>query len=191
MKRGTAGARRRPGPAPRAVASTPTVPARVGISGHRDLDLSTGARVRDALRDRLARCADPRDLVGVTALRGSVDLLFAEEVLARGGRLEVIVPARDFRIRAVRTEHAEEYDRLLPRATALHQLPFDQASREADVAAHIAVIERVELLLAVWNGGPSLQEVGTSHAVATAVRAGVAVEIVWPTGVRPHTAASS
>lgn len=80
---------------------------------------------------------------------------------------------------------------MLPRATALHQLPFDQASREADVAAHIAVIERVELLLAVWNGGPSLQEVGTSHAVATAVRAGVAVEIVWPTGVRPHTAASS
>jgi hypothetical protein len=155
------------------------------------LDLATGARVREVLRGRLARCADPSELVGVTSLRGSVDLLFAEEVLARGGRLEVVVPARDFRARAVRTEHGGAYDRLLPRAAALHQLPFEQAGREATVAAHVAVIERVELLLAVWNGGPSLQEVGTSHAVATAVRAGVAVEIVWPTDLRTRSAASS
>ncbi|NEA22150.1 hypothetical protein G3I70_06530, partial [Actinomadura bangladeshensis] len=67
---------------------------RVAVTGHRDLDEETSALVEARIREILA--AGGRDIVGVSCLAAGADQIFARAVLARGGRLEVIVPAAGY-----------------------------------------------------------------------------------------------
>ena len=69
---------------------------RVGISGHRGLPPTTLALVDRALHDRI-ECWTGSDLIGVSMLADGPDQLFAQVILDRGGRLEVVVPAAEDR----------------------------------------------------------------------------------------------
>lgn len=65
---------------------------RLGITGHRGLPEEVADLVRQPLHAELQACA-PAELVGVSCVADGPDAWFAEEVLNRGGRLEVVIPA--------------------------------------------------------------------------------------------------
>ncbi|MBR7678369.1 hypothetical protein KDA82_36460, partial [Streptomyces daliensis] len=68
----------------------------IAVTGHMDLTDGTVPLVRAGLEELLARYA-PSDLTGVSCIAKGSDSLFAEALLAVGGRLVVVVPSEDYR----------------------------------------------------------------------------------------------
>lgn len=153
---------------------------KIGVTGHRDLTERTVALVIRAVEELLMGYAD---LVGVTALAEGADQLFADSVLTLGGELEVIVPSVEYR--SLR-EDIGEYDRLLNRASRVTRLPYPDDGPNAHMAAGLVVIERSDLVLAVWDGQAARAFAGTADFVEYARREGVPVTVIWPPGASRH-----
>ncbi|GKQ39586.1 hypothetical protein [Streptomyces sp. A012304] len=155
----------------------------IAVTGHTDLTEDSVPLIRAALDDLLRRYSGGGELVGVSCIAAGADSLFAEAVLAAGGRLTVVVPARDYRRTKVRPEHAALFDRLVEAADEVLVLPRERSDWQAYAAANAILVERADRLVAVWNGEPpSGRGGGTADAVQDARAAGVPVEVVWPQG---------
>ncbi len=68
----------------------------LGITGHRGLPDDLAAAVAEQLHEALAEL-DPAELTGVSCIADGADALFALAVLDQGGRLDVVVPAAEYR----------------------------------------------------------------------------------------------
>jgi hypothetical protein len=154
---------------------------RVGVTGHRDLGGPTRRLVTAAVAAELAAHGP---LHGVSALAEGADQIFAEQVLDARGALTAVIPSAGYAAAFETTAGAERYRRLRARATELVELPFPRPSTEAYWAAGRAVVCRCDLLLAVWDGGPSGGLGGTADVVAFARERGVRTTVVWPAGAR-------
>ncbi|MFF7369372.1 hypothetical protein [Streptomyces tricolor] len=155
----------------------------IAVTGHMDLTEDTVPLVRTALEDLLKQYADDGGLVGVSCIAKGADSLFAEAVLAAGGRLTVVVPSRDYRQNKVKPDHAALFDHLVEAADEVLVLPNDSADRQAYEAANAVLLERADRLVAVWNGAPpSGKGGGTADTVLEARAAGIPVHVVWPDG---------
>ncbi|WP_306317461.1 MULTISPECIES: hypothetical protein [unclassified Streptomyces] len=158
------------------------------VTGHMDLTEDTVQLVRAALDTLLERCAQDGPLAGVSCLAAGADTVFAEAVLAAGGRLTVVLPSRDYRRHVVGPAHAPAFDRLVEAADDVVVLPYETADRQAYEAANAALLERADRLVAVWNGAPPTGKGGgTADAVLAARAAGVPVDVVWPPGAERGT----
>jgi hypothetical protein len=154
----------------------------LAVTGHMDLTPGSVPLVRAALAELLAAHADG-ELVGVSCIAAGADSLFAEAVLAAGGRLVAVIPSEDYRRAKVRPDHAELFDRLVGAAAEVLTMPYGTAGREAYEAANGALLERSDRLVAVWNGQPpGGKGGGTADVVLEARAAGVPVDVVWPDG---------
>ncbi|MEW2130340.1 hypothetical protein [Streptomyces sp. NPDC005435] len=153
---------------------------RVGITGHRGLGPDVEVRVR-ALLAAQAECYDPAELVGVSCIADGPDAWFAEAVLACGGRVEVVVPAGEYRA-GLPGRHHPVYDRLIARAAEVHHTGLVESTSEAHQAGSEVLVGLVDELVAVWDGKPARGYGGTADVVAYARRAGVPVRVLWPEG---------
>lgn len=154
---------------------------RIAITGHRGLPGPTLALVEAALRDVVARRGD--ELVAVSCLADGPDSLFADAVLDAGGRLEVVIPAHEYR-ESLPVEHHRTYDRLLAAASSVTRLDFRESAPEAHQAASLRMLDDADELLAVWDGEPARGFGGTADAVAAAIRRGIPVTRIWPLGAQ-------
>ena len=153
----------------------------IAVTGHMDLTEATERLVRAEMRRLLAR-HDVTELVGVSCLAAGADTLFAETVLEAGGRLVLVIPARDYRARKVAPEHAAAFDRLVAAAGEVVTMPWERAGGEAYTAAGKELLRRADRLFAVWSGSPPTGKGGTADVVAEARAAGIPVDVVWPEG---------
>lgn len=153
---------------------------RVGITGHRGLGADVESRVR-ALLDAAVGAYDDADLVGVSCIADGPDAWFAEAVVRRGGRLEVVVPAADYRNALPRWHHAT-YDTLLGQASRVHETGMAESTSEAHMVGSEILVDLSDELLAVWDGQPARGFGGTADVVAYAERTGVPVRVLWPEG---------
>jgi hypothetical protein len=154
----------------------------IAVTGHMDLSDATVPVVRADLEKRLADY-DPARLTGVSCIAKGSDSLFAEAVLAVGGRLLVVVPSADYRQAKVKPDHATTFDRLHAAAGEVLVMPYESANRQAYEAANAVLLERADRLMAVWDGQPpSGKGGGTADTVVMARAAGIPVDVVWPEG---------
>jgi len=153
---------------------------RVGVTGHSNLTEATEQLVYDALWDLLGRYDG--DLVGVTCLARGADQIFARAVLDSGGRVEVILPAPDYRDAKVKPDNLAEFDDLLGRASSVRYTGHATSGRQAYMAASKMLLESVDRLVAVWDGLPAGGYGGTGDVVEHARKIGVPVDVVWPDG---------
>ena len=153
---------------------------RVGITGHSNLAPDSVPGVADALRSVLGDAGHP--LVGVSCLARGADQVFARVVLDLGGRLEVVLPAEDYRVRKVTPANRDEFEALISRAEHVTVLPFAASDRAAYMAASETVLSGVERIVAVWDGQPSDGHGGTGDVVEAAKERGIPVDVVWPEG---------
>jgi hypothetical protein len=153
----------------------------VGFSGHAGLPPPTVELVAKELQARLTPHAGP-ELIGISLLGPGADQLFARIVLELGGHLYVVVPARKYRDQFTDDEAQREYDRLHAMASYFEELDYTDSTEEAHMAAGRAMVDKADVLLAVWDGHPSRGQGGTADVVAYARERGVPVEVLWPEG---------
>lgn len=153
---------------------------RLGITGHRGMPAATQELVRAELAKAVQEHA-PSRLVGVSCIADGPDSWFAQEVLAHGGRIEVVVPADEYRAGLPQDHHAL-YDELLQQAGKVHSTGMKASTSEAHQAGSEILVGLVDELVAVWDGLPARGYGGTADVVAHARRIGVPVRVLWPAG---------
>lgn len=153
---------------------------RVGITGHRGLGAEVEERVR-AMLGEAVRGYDIAELLAVSCIADGPDAWFAEAVLERGGRLEVVVPAAEYRENLPEWHH-DTYDTLMAKAADVHETGLTESTSEAHQAGSEILVGLVDELLAVWDGKPARGYGGTADVVAYAERNGVPVRVLWPEG---------
>lgn len=153
---------------------------RLGITGHRGLSPEVEAQVRAELGRLVADC-QPEDLVGISCIADGPDAWFAQTVLAHGGRLEVVIPAVEYRENLPDWHHGV-YDELVGRAVDIHHTGLRESTSQAHQAGSEILVGLADQLIAVWDGQPARGYGGTADVVAYAHRVGVPVRIIWPEG---------
>ncbi|GAB3170207.1 hypothetical protein GCM10027059_36360 [Myceligenerans halotolerans] len=154
----------------------------IAVTGHMDLSPDSIPLVRAALDETLTPLTAAGEVTGVSCIARGADTLFAEAVLAAGGRLVAVIPSQDYRQTKVKPDHAPTFDTLIEAAADVAVMPFTSANRDAYEAANKILIERADRLVAVWDGQPSTGKGGTADTVTQARAAGVPVDVIWPDG---------
>lgn len=153
---------------------------RVGITGHRGLPEAAEALVREAIREAVQPCAGA-DLAGVSCIADGPDAWFAQTVLDLGGRLEVVVPAEEYRD-SLPAWHHRTYDELLSRASEIHATGLARSDSQAHMTGSEILVGLVDEVIAVWDGRPARGYGGTADVVRYAREHGVVVRVLWPEG---------
>jgi hypothetical protein len=153
---------------------------KVGVTGHVHLAAGTSALVYRGIVRALRPYAHD-GLHGVTCLAGGADQLFAKAVTALHGTFDVVLPAADYRGK-IGPADRPAFDDLLGRAETVTRMPFARSSPTAYLAASEEMLNRVEQVVAVWDGLPSDRLGGTAHVVRLARERGLPVAVVWPVG---------
>ncbi|TCC59687.1 hypothetical protein E0H73_24005 [Kribbella pittospori] len=150
----------------------------LGVTGHSQLS-ERGAEL--VYRDLVEHVAGypAEELVGITCLARGADQLFADAILDRGGRLEIIAPSIDYFDHISDEQQRARCTAFRQRAASVHTLPHAHAGSAAYLAASELLVDRCDRLIAVWDGGDSS---GTADAVAYARSLGREITIVWPEG---------
>lgn len=142
---------------------------RVGITGHRRLKEPAGwGWVRRELDRRLPSLTPP--LIGITSLAVGADQLFANAILRLGGSLEIVIPFAGYESTFSEEGDRQEYLRLLQRALKKEVLEKYGSDEEAYLASGKRVVDRSELLIAVWDGMTAVGLGGTGDVVSYALQ---------------------
>lgn len=153
----------------------------IGVTGHQVVPAIAVTTFHTALRSELARRPPP--IVGLSSLAAGADQIFADEILAAGGRLHVVIPAANYAT-TLQDEDLTAYRRLLAAAEETTRLDFLEAGEPAYLAAGQWIVEHCDVLITLWDGEPARGSGGTADIVAHARQLGVPVQIIWPEGVR-------
>ena len=70
------------------------------------------------------------DLTGISCIARGADSVFAQAALTAGGRLEMVLPSRNYRQAKVQPDHAAQFDELIAQASNIQVMDFDDAGRE-------------------------------------------------------------
>lgn len=142
---------------------------RVGITGHQRLrEPARWGWVRQEIDRILSSLATP--LVGISSLAVGADQLFADAVVRHGGSLEVVIPFAGYEFTFDEGHDKQEYTRLLQHAAKREVLEKHGSDEEAYLASGKRMVERSNLLIAVWDGLPATGLGGTGDVVAYAVQ---------------------
>ncbi len=144
------------------------------------MSVATRQRVVEAMMVELSDLQE--DVLGVTCLAEGADQAFALAMLARGGRLHVVIPSKDYESSFRSNEARSAYNSLLQLATSRSEMDFSTAGEDAYLAAGQEVADQSDILLAVWDGRPAGGKGGTADIVAYARQRGMDVRIIWPPG---------
>jgi hypothetical protein len=156
----------------------------IGVTGHRALgDTATVAGgVREAI-ERIRRAYGDLPVTALSMLAEGADRLVAEELLrASNARLVAVLPsaADDYAVDFGPNDGPSRlhFDALLAQAAEVMRVP-DQPSRdEGYLRAGHAMVDRCDVLLAVWDGATARGKGGTAEVVAYARARGKPLVIV-------------
>jgi len=160
------------------------VNVRIGVCGHRSLhDPAQIAAMVDLLLDRLLD-AGTKSATVVSALAEGADRLVVERVLQRpGARLEALLPlpATDFETDFGTDDSLAEFRALLQRAGAIEVVSADPTTGDRLAAyerAGFSMVDRVDVVIALWDGEPSRGRGGTADVIQYALDHDVLVEVL-------------
>jgi hypothetical protein len=154
---------------------------RIGVTGHQDIPPEALTYVERGVAGVLTRYTG--DLVGVSSLAAGADQIFATAILQRGGTLHAIIPCKNYEATFSDPEGRARFSDLLSQASHAEILDHEGPSEDAFFDAGRHVVEKSDLLIAVWDGRPAQGFGGTADIVRYAQEHGRAVEVVWPSGV--------
>jgi len=147
----------------------------LGVTGHQDLPDDLLAGLQERLHDVLVR--HEVEAV-VSCLARGADQVVTRAVLDRGGALDAVLPCHDYRDLFEGASLAA-FDDLVGRAEQVTELPYPTCSEEAFLAGGLVVVERCDLLLAVWDGHPARGLGGTEDVVSYARVRGRRTLVTW------------
>ena len=162
----------------------------VGVSGHRVL--AERGLIEAGLGRVIGRMAAafPGEWTVVCSLAEGADRLVTWRLLARGGsRLVAVLPLRrmDYEGDFAGAASRREFRDLLGRAAAVVQVAAQPRRDKAYEAAGRAVLDRSDVLIAVWDGREAQGLGGTGGVVAEARRRELPVAWIGAGNRRPET----
>ncbi len=149
---------------------------RIGVTGHRNVQPTDELLdAVDAAIDMAIESVAIRAVVDViptvvSSLAGGADQIVARRVLTRrSATLEVVLPFDHGEYRATLDEEAATiFDSLLARASSVHAMPEPHRPDDGYLLAGQAVVDRCDVLIAVWDGEPARGRGGTAEVAAYA-----------------------
>jgi hypothetical protein len=166
---------------------------RVGIVGHRWIPDNPAARsaVEAALRDIGSRSttgvgATPVGLTIVSALAEGADRITAAVGRSMGGRLEVVLPllASDYERDFANPRSRGDFRELLASAASVTTAPPAESRDDAYFGAGKLLVDRVDVVLALWDGEQAGGTGGTAHIIDYADQQSVPVYWLEPDASR-------
>ncbi|MFJ8623916.1 hypothetical protein ACIRD3_13855 [Kitasatospora sp. NPDC093550] len=163
---------------------------RVGVTGHRSLDDPSALTpvIHEAVRglaQRLLGGSRPPPLVVLSALAEGADRLVVRELLTEpGARFEAVLPLppEDYLTDFAGAASKAEFSDLLSRSAATWQAPPSRTREEAYERAGRHIVDRSDVLVALWDGRPARGRGGTATVVDYAKERGVPLAWVRTTG---------
>ncbi|MFB7082134.1 hypothetical protein [Streptomyces sp. NPDC056308] len=153
---------------------------RIGITGHRGLPSDVADQVRASLIAQI-EALDTTDLIAISCIADGPDAWWAQLAVDAGAKLEVVIPATEYR-EGLPDWYHPEYDQLLSRASDIHRTGLTKSTSEAHQAGSEILVGLSDHLLAVWDGKPARGYGGTADVVGYARQVGVPVTVIWPDG---------
>jgi hypothetical protein len=147
---------------------------RIGASGHQQIgDAATIEFVSQQLRELLTTFqrqahGQGQKIIAHSALAIGTDRLFVKTALELGIPVEVIIPCSHYEDIYDSPEVREEYHSLLARCQRVHELPFQECSEDAYLAAGHWITDHSDLMILVWNGYPAAGKGGTADIASYA-----------------------
>jgi hypothetical protein len=141
---------------------------RIGVTGHRELKQPVqplAETLRRLLRGLTTRLG--KQVIGISALAEGADTLFAEQILALGWCLEVLVPFSSYK-NNLDAEASRNYERLLARASSVFKLPWANRTTGAYLSGGLWIVDHSDVMVSVWDGQPARGLAGTAEIVAYA-----------------------
>lgn len=173
-------------------------PLTVGVTGHRPNRLADAdpELLRDRVRSVLGFLHGLRPEEApptlMTGLAEGADRIAAQEAMELGFRVDAVLPfvRADYEKDFAGPASLEEFGRLLARSGEVHELPGTRRTPEAQDAAYVAVgrfiLDRTDVLLAVWDGRRGRGRGGTTQVLLEALQR--ATPVVWIAAAEPHDA---
>ncbi|BCL79605.1 NUDIX hydrolase [Ktedonobacteria bacterium brp13] len=142
----------------------------IGVGGHQYLgDEKTQQFVMQQFRTLLASYQQREShLILYSALALGTDQLFVHIALELGVRVEIVLPCAEYESIFSSEAEKQEYNRLLHAAQTIHQLPAQQCSDDAFLAAEQWIVDKSNLVILAWNGLPSQGRSGTGDIASYA-----------------------
>jgi hypothetical protein len=168
----------------------------IGVTGHRPNRLDSAdaellrARTREVLAAARGSHPDGNPPILRSALAEGADRIFAREAVGLGFRLEAVLPFQrtDYEKDFATTESLGEFRKLLARAESVRELSGSRGTPEARDAAYGALgrglLDRADLLIAIWDGRRARGEGGTAEVLVQALEREIVV--VWISAAPPH-----
>ncbi|MEU6867520.1 hypothetical protein ABZ924_30500 [Streptomyces sp. NPDC046876] len=104
--------------------------------------------------DALLAVFPSQQLLEVSCHAEGADSLFAEAVLAAGGRLVAVIPSPDYRARRVSPARACLRQAARAAGRSVRDAPFETAHRDAYEAATTCLLDSADELVAIWTAVP-------------------------------------
>jgi hypothetical protein len=142
-----------------------------GVTGHQCLG-DEGPWVANALRTVIAEYGI---IGGVTSLAAGADQIFARVLGEAGLPFVVVVPSGRYAEAFKDPMALQEYQRLRGLAADVVELTFERPTPTAFFAAGRAVVDRGDVLVAVWDAEPAKGLGGTADVVQYAFDTGKCV----------------
>lgn len=153
-----------------------------GVTGHQSAPPEAWLLLDRELEEMFR--TEPSGFTGISSLAAGADQRFADAVLRHGGTLDVVRPSDRYEESFATADDLAKYSRLLARASQVEGLTFPRPSEDAYLAAGQRIVDRCDVLIAVWDGQPALGKGGTADIVDYAEQVGRTIRVVWPQGVR-------
>lgn len=163
----------------------------IGVTGHRVL--VEPEKVVAGIEAALARIAEAHpgeSLTMVSALAEGADRLAIAPAMKRGGTRLIAVlplPKYDYLADFESAESKDEFLRLLSGADEVIELPPRASREEAYTAAGDAVLQRADVMLAIWDGQDAQGQGGTAEVIAGARARGKPTAWIHAGSRRPGT----
>jgi hypothetical protein len=150
---------------------------RIGVTGHRKFEdpAALGPAIREAIgriKEMIPSLRGPGAvLIAVSSLAEGADRMVAEAVLAeQGSRLEAVLPlaAPDYRRDFAGPDSEQQFERLLAQASHTWTAPASGSREEAYERAGCYVVDRSDVMIALWDGEPPRGRGGTAAIISYA-----------------------
>jgi len=136
---------------------------KIGLTGHQNIGSKSDIKwVKGVLSEEIEK---QNITCGISCLAVGADQLYAEILKVRHLPFIVIIPSDGYETTFDETSELPEYKRLLLTAEEIIRMKFSSPTEEAFYAAGKEVVNRSEMMFAIWNGKKAQGLGGTADIV--------------------------
>ena len=140
---------------------------KIGITGHQNLGSAENIAW---LSKTLKSVINQNNIdIGLTSLAIGADQLFADTLIDMQICYVAIIPCDGYEQTFTKSDDLEKYRGLLQSASEIINLPFNEPSEEAFYEAGKQIVQRSDMIVAIWDGQPAKGLGGTADAVKFAL----------------------